>query len=179
MKIANTVKITLAVATALILATSLVNVYADPPGGGVPQLLTEILQELEGNAGSATIKGAAQDEGLITDPISGNTYDLVTLTGPGSFVSARMTKQGGGSDLTFLELVIDEEIIIGRSFAALKNWGMTESNPFGVVVLTEGIVDAATIGFQQPIKFEDSLVLRARVNESGVEQIIGTVIYGE
>ena len=108
-----------------------------------------------------------------------DSYDLVTLTGPGSFVSARMTKQGGDSGFTFLELVIDDKIIIGRSFAALKNWGMTESNPFGVVVLTEGIVDAATIGFQQPIKFEDSLVLRAVVDQSGVEQIIGTVIYGE
>ena len=63
MKIANTFKITLAVATALILATSLVNVHADPPAGGVPQLLTEILEELEGNVGSATIKGAEPGRG--------------------------------------------------------------------------------------------------------------------
>jgi hypothetical protein len=57
---------------------------------------------------------------------------------------------------------------------------LTENNPYGVVVLTgPGGIDAVTISFQQPLVFQDNLTLRAIVGEPGVEQIIGTVIYGD
>lgn len=166
--------------------------YAEPKNGealGVPHLLGDILvgvemindrlAELEFECCS-TIKETDQSEALIIDPESSTTpYELVTLTGPGTFVAARMTKQGGNTGLTAVELIVDGNVVVGRNFAALKNWGMTQNNPFGVVVLTGGIVDTAIIGFQQPLHFENSLILRARVNETGVVQIIGTVIHGK
>ena len=132
-----------------------------------------------------SIKGAASEEGLVAyDPGTGNvaqaTYDLVTLAGPGTFISARLTKQGGATGLTAVSLSIDGKTVVQRNIVALKNWGMTQNNPFGVVVFTSPVgIDAVTIGFSQPIAFKQSLVLSAIVGEPGVIQIIGTIIYGE
>ena len=150
-------------------------------------LLEEILTEIQGlrgdvassSVGGATIKGAKKSEGLITSPGNGTTHDLVTITGSGTFVAARMTKQGGASNITTVELVIDGQTIVGRTYAALDNWGMTQNNPYGTVLLHGNGIDAVTIGFPQPIEFEDSLILRTNVGESDIVQMIGTVIYGQ
>lgn len=178
-------------------------VSAAPGNQGVPQNLANIADKLEDVGGElgdikdtladiaeklqdkeccdcATIKGANDAEGLITSPVEGSTHDLVTIAGPGTFVAARMTKQGGASGLTAVSLEIDGNVIVQRNIAALKNWGLTQNNPFGVVVNTSAIgIDTVTIGFQQPITFENSLVLRTIVGEPGVVQMIGTVIYGK
>jgi hypothetical protein len=155
---------------------------------GVPHVLNEILTEIQNINGnlvgidcSSTIKGAIQNEGLVTDPENGSEIELVNITGPGTFVAARLVKQGGGTGLTSVELIIDGETVVGRNIVALKNWAMTQSNPFGVVVFSnQGLgIDTVTIGFSQPISFEENLVLKAAVGEDGVEQIIGTVIHGE
>jgi hypothetical protein len=166
---------------------------AKSQGQGVPHLLSDILVEL-GNIESkldfscdncATIKGAGSSEGLVAyDPNTGEvavgTYELVQLVGPGTFVSARLTKQGGAGGFTAVSLEIDGKTIVQRNFVALKNFGMTQNNPFGVMISTSAVgIDAVTIGFSQPIEFEESLILKAIVGESGVIQIIGTVIYGE
>ena len=127
----------------------------------------------------ANIRGADDTEGLVVSPANGSSHNLVSLTGPGTFVAARMVKQGGASGLTAVSLEIDGKIIVQRNVAALKNWGMTQNNPFGVVVFTNGTIDTVTIGFQQPIEYQTSLVLKALVNETGVAQIIGTVIHGQ
>lgn len=157
-------------------------------GQGVPQHLDDVVAELQninetlsntaGENGSK-VKGVASAEGLITVFENGPTYDLVDLSGPGTFVAARMVKQGGDSGLTAISLEIDGKVVVQRNVAALKNWGMTQNNPFGVVVFTSGDIDTVTVGFSQPMTFENNLVLRAIVGESGVVQIIGTVIYGQ
>lgn len=151
-------------------------------------LLSDILTEVQGlrsdigamdHGGGASIHGAQQSEGLIVDPANGSVHDLVSITGSGSFVAARMTKQGGTNHITSVQLIIDGKTIVGRTYAALDNWGMTQNNPYGVVLLHGNGVDAVTIGFQQPIKFNNSLVLRTTVGEPGIVQMIGTVIYGQ
>ncbi len=130
------------------------------------------------NIVNAVIKGADSAEGLVA-PAPVATHVLVDLDGPGTFVSARLVKQGGATGLTAFSLVIDGNLVVQRNIAALKNWGMTQSNPFGVSVFTNGSIDTVTIGFVQPIEFENDLIFSAIVNEAGVVQIIGTVIFGE
>ena len=150
-------------------------------------LLSDILSEIQGlrgdvssiSMGGATINGAQKSEGLITNPNIGSNHDLVSINGSGTFVAARMTKQGGTNNITSVELIIDGKTIVGRTYAALDNWGMTQNNPFGVVLLHGNGIDAVTIGFQQPIKFNNSLILRTSVGENGIVQMIGTVIYGQ
>lgn len=178
------------VAVALIIMGTAFTVFANPAGGilSVSELLEGILIELQSLNANLTAKDPCcpsvenprQEEGLINGPAEGSEHTLVSISGPGKFVSARMTKQGGASGITFASLVLDGEVIEQRSFAAIKNWGLIVHNPFGVAVLTSASgIDAFTIGFPQPLAFESSLELRATVNEPGVVQMIGTVIVGD
>lgn len=159
----------------------------DKADHGITGQLADILAELQiiaGLIGSGNSCGCddrvhspAQAEGLVSSPALGE-HVLVSITGPGKFISARMVKQGGLSGLTAISLEIDGNVVENRNVAALQNWGMTASNPFGVVVQSSGGTDTVTIGFPEALVFDSNLTLRAVVNEAGVDQIIGTVIYG-
>jgi hypothetical protein len=126
------------------------------------------------------VEHARLSEGLVVSPIVGSVNTLVAIKGPGKFVSARMTKQGGLTGLTAISLEIDGQIIENRNIIALKNIGLGVDNPYGVMVNTSAAgIDVVTIGFPQTLSFERSLELKAHVNEAGVVQIIGTVLAGQ
>ena len=173
------------IATALALTAGTgYTVFAAPPDVGV---LNAILAELRNLNTSLTgrtecctlVRNTRQFEGLVVSPLDPSTHTLVTVNGPGKFVSARLTKQGGASGLTFVTLLLDGQVVEGRSIAALKNWAMTGDNRFGVVVGTSPAgIDAVTIGFPQTLEFKNNLELRVHVAEPGVAQMIGTVIAG-
>ena len=76
-------------------------------------------------------------EGLKA-PAPNGTYPLVTLKGPGVFLGAEVTKQGGTNDLTFVILDIDGRNVTNLSFAGALNQGLTQQNPYGLVVLNAG-----------------------------------------
>jgi hypothetical protein len=158
------------------------------PGGGLPgatDILRAMLAELRalneavaGNRGCCPlVEDAEQHEGLVVDVGPGD-HTLVSISGAGKFVSARMTKQGGAGFTAFV-LELDGKTIENRNFIALKNIGLTQHNPFGVAIFTSAAgIDDVTLGFPTPLVFKNSLVLKAVVNEPGVVQIIGTVIAG-
>lgn len=112
-------------------------------------------------------------------PAPKGTHALVTLAGPGTFLSAMVTKQGGSTDLTFVKLEIDGRSVVSFSFAGLRNFGLTENNPFGLQLRgTGGPVEAFTIGWPSPLVFKEKLRLSVTVNEPGVVQILGLVVHG-
>jgi hypothetical protein len=102
---------------------------------------------------------------------------LIDLKGPGVFLAAQVTKQGGGSGLTFVDLDIDGDNVTNISFAAARNVGFTEQNPYGLVLLGRD-PQTLTIGFPVPLRFDKSLRLSVVVNEAGVVQILANVIHG-
>lgn len=111
-------------------------------------------------------------------PAAKGEHELVVLRGPGVFVAAQVSKQGGSSGLTFANLDIDGKNVTSLSFAAAENWGLTQSNPYGIVLLKGAHVSTLTIGFPTPLRFDRELRLRVKVQEPGVVQILGNVIYG-
>jgi hypothetical protein len=102
---------------------------------------------------------------------------LVTLRGPGVFVAAAVSKQGGSNDLTFVNLDIDGRNVTSLSFAAAANWGLTQHNPYGVA-LVQSVVKTLTVGFPTPLLYRKSLQLSVKVNEPNVVQVLGNVIHG-
>lgn len=118
-----------------------------------------------------------ESQGLLSPPGTG-THDLVVLKGPGKFVSAFVTKQGGSSDLTFVSLEIDGKTIVNGSIAAFRNRALTQSNPYGLVLL-QSTLKTVTIGFPFPLAYQSDLRLSVHVAESGVVQILGSVLHGE
>jgi hypothetical protein len=104
---------------------------------------------------------------------------LIRLKGPGVFLGAEVTKQGGKTGLTFVSLDIDGRNVTNLSYAAAKNSGLTQQNPYGLVLLSSAALENLTIGFPTPLRFKKELKLSVTVNEAGVVQILGNVIHGK
>ncbi|CUQ66398.1 MAG: hypothetical protein NNA23_09560 [Nitrospira sp.] len=111
-------------------------------------------------------------------PAPKGTHTLVNLTGPGLFLSANVTKQGGPTDLTFVILEIDGRNVVNFSFAAARNVGLTQANPYGIQYLSGAGVESFAIGWPSPLVFKKSLKLSVTVNETDVVQIVGNVVTG-
>ena len=177
--------LSIALAAALTVGTGY-TVYA-AAGGPDAEILTAMLAELKSLNASLVgqprccpvVENAHLSEGLVVNPLEASTHTLVSVSGPGKFVSARLTKQGGASGLTFVTLSLDGQVIESRSVVAFKNIGLTEDNPYGIMVNTSAAgIDVVTIGFPQTLSFKSKLELPAPDNEPGVVQMIGTVITG-
>jgi hypothetical protein len=118
-----------------------------------------------------------RNQGLVTNPPNNSTKELVNLQGPGLFLSAEITKQGGNSDLTFVILDIDGRNVVNISIAALFNQGLTSDNSYGVSVFRSGAgLETVTIGWPVPLTFQKKLSLRITVKETGVVQVLANVI---
>jgi hypothetical protein len=112
-------------------------------------------------------------------PAPRGEHVLVTLKGPGVFLAASITKQGGATGLSFVSLDIDGRNVINASYAAVENWGLTQHNPYGVVLLKMKAIKNLTIGFPTPLRFDKELKLSVKVDEDGVAQILANVIHGK
>jgi len=111
-------------------------------------------------------------------PAPKGTHDLINLTGPGLFLAGHVTKQGGATGLSFVRLQIDGRSVVDLSFAAAHNSGLTQQNPFGLVVLGTAGLQTFTFGWPVPLVFRRRLNLSVVVNETGVVQIVANVIRG-
>jgi hypothetical protein len=114
----------------------------------------------------------------LTQGDQGETV-LIHLKGPGLFLGAEVTKQGGETDLTFVSLDIDGRNVTNLSYAAAINSGLTQQNPYGLVLLQSAALKNLTIGFPTPLRFRRELKLSVSVNEGGVVQILANVIHGK
>jgi hypothetical protein len=123
------------------------------------------------------VKNPERTQGLQA-PAPQGTYKLVVLKGPGVFVGAEVVKQGGDSDMTFVNLDIDGRNVVSASYVAVRNWGLTQANPYGIVLLQSRPIDNMTIGFPEPLAYAKELRLEVQVKEDGVVQILGNVVHG-
>ena len=111
-------------------------------------------------------------------PAPNGTHALVTLKGPGLFLGAEVSKQGGTNDLTFVILDIDGRNVVNLSIAAAINQGLTQQNPYGLVLVQSAALNTMTLGFPTPLLYKRSLELKVMVNEANVAQIVGNVVHG-
>ena len=111
-------------------------------------------------------------------PAANGTHVLVNLEGDGVFLGAAVSKQGGTNDLTFVILDIDGRNVTNLSFAAAANQGLTEHNPYGLVLVQTTSIKTMTVGFPTPLRYRRGLRLSVTVNEPNVVQILANVIHG-
>jgi hypothetical protein len=123
------------------------------------------------------VKDPQRSDGLQA-PAPKGSYKLVVLEGPGVFVGAHVSKHGGKTDNTAVNLDIDGRNVVNLSYAAARNVGFTQANPYGLVLLQTRPLDNLTIGFPEPLAYEKELVLSVEVKEDGVVQILGNVVHG-
>src|SRR5262245_17228670 len=111
-------------------------------------------------------------------PAPNGTHNLVSLKGPGVFLGAEVSKQGGNSDLTFVILDIDGRNVTNLSFAAVANQGLNQQNPYGLPLRGSGSLKTMTVGFPTPLLYKKELRLSVTVNEPNVAQVLANVIHG-
>jgi hypothetical protein len=111
-------------------------------------------------------------------PAPQGDHKLVSLKGPGVFVAAEVSKQGGTNDLSFVILEIDGRNVVNLSYAAAHNQGLNQQNPYGIALFGSPALRTFTIGWPAPLRFERELTLSVKVSEAGVIQILGNVIHG-
>ena len=118
-------------------------------------------------------------QGLVVSPAAG-PHVLITLKGPGIFVAAEVSKQGGASGLSVVGLDIDGRNVVSTSYAAVENLGMTQQNPFGIVLCKSAALKNMTIGFPIPLRYQKVLILSVEVgpSDTGIAQILANVIHG-
>ena len=117
--------------------------------------------------------------GLTSRATAAHARDiLVSLNGPGVFLGAEVSKPGGTNDLTFVILDIDGRNVTNLSYAAAANQGLTQQNPYGLVLLHTAALKTFTVGFPTPLLYKRSLRLSVTVNEPNVVQIVANVIHG-
>ena len=129
------------------------------------------------------IRNPQASDGILIAPQQQGTVELVSLPGKGKFVSARITKQGLTNALVVI-LTIDERDVVKVNMDSLLNLGLTETNPYGVVLLNgkDGVVDdikTMTIGFPTPLVYKRNLTLSVNVLDVNLLQVTARVIHGK
>ncbi len=123
------------------------------------------------------IAGAQRTQGLLA-PVPVGEHVLVELKGPGVFVCAQVTRQNDPAGVSFVSLDLDGRNVVSLSFEAASNFGLTQSNPYGLVLLEKPPISTMTIGYPLPLYFERGLTLKVSVQEMGIAQILANVIHG-
>ncbi len=142
-------------------------------------LLSSSLLSVSWTAFAFTLANPKRTQGLASNPAQTN-IELVRITGPGKFLSAQVSKQGGSNDLTFVNLTVDGQNVVSISYAAAKNIGYGADNLFGLKLLeTPSGIKNLTIGFPGLLEFKQELVLGITVRETAIAQILGNVISGQ
>lgn len=101
------------------------------------------------------VENPIRNQGLTVNPGNNTTKELIKLKGPGLFLSAEITKQGGNSDITFVILDIDGNNVVNISIAALFNQGLTSHNSYGISVFrSAAALETVTIGFPFPLTYK-------------------------
>jgi hypothetical protein len=117
-------------------------------------------------------------QGLAVGPGTGKTIDLITAPGPGVFVAAHVTKQGGTNNITQVALYIDGSNVVAITFAAADNIGLDEQNNSGIK-LVNGLVNCISIQYNEPLFFKKECRIEIKTgSDIGIHQVVANAVIG-
>ena len=126
------------------------------------------------------IQGIARQDAEVNNPTVGTPYDLISLTGPGTFIGARVLgiHSSSGSQFT-LQLEIDGNLIVDEFVSGLQQ-AYTTMNPMGIMryCATSGGMQGFCIGFIQPVAYGSNLTLSV-TTAAPIDKVSGTVLYAD
>lgn len=126
------------------------------------------------------ILGAHRKQGLVVNPAANSKHKLINEKGPGVFVSATLSKQGGVNDITQAALFIDGQNVVAITFAAADNIGLDEANNSGTKMVKGALIDNLTIQYNEPLYYRESCVIEVSIgSDTGVVQIVSNAVLGK
>ena len=126
------------------------------------------------------IQGIARQDAEVNTPTVGTRYDLISLTGPGTFIGGRVLGIGGSGPSQFtLQLEIDGNLIVDEFVSGLAQ-AYTAMNPMGIMryCATSAGMLGFCIGFIQPVAYGSNLTLSV-TTAGAIDKVSGTVLYAE
>ena len=124
------------------------------------------------------INKAKRFQGLVANPGTNKTKDLIVRKGQGVFVSMHVSKQGGSNNITQVALYVDGQNVVALTFAAAHNLGINRANNSGMV-LCEGTINTLTVQYNEPLYFEKELRISISTgSDAGVVQIVASAVVG-
>jgi len=117
-------------------------------------------------------------QGLKTNLPTNKKFDLITQKGPGVFVCAHITKQGGSNDIAQVALFIDGKNVVAITYAAAGNVGLAEQNNSGIK-LVRGFVDCISIQYNEPLYFKKECRIEISTGtDAGIVQVVANAVIG-
>ena len=117
-------------------------------------------------------------QGLKTNLPTNKKFDLIRQRGPGVFVCAHVTKQGGSNDIAQVALFIDGQNVVAITYAAAGNIGLSEQNNSGIK-LVKGFVDCISIQYNEPLHFEKECRIEISTgSDAGIVQVVANAVIG-
>jgi hypothetical protein len=127
---------------------------------------------------TASVSGARVTGGHQPSPKRGRLI-AAAVQGPGTFVSAFVSKMGGTAGFTTVYLTLDGNPVVTANFESLSRFGFDRPNPYGVALLAgDPPSQTVAIGFSAPLSFERSLELAIDVGEPDVGQVAWGLVHG-
>jgi len=113
-----------------------------------------------------------------------NWHDVLTISGPGSFISAKVSKKGGaGNDptgpiRTTVRLTMDRKEVILKSFEVARAIGIAGHNYSGVSWFAgRDDIETLVLGYGQPLTFLSNLILSIKVDDRDVDKVFVSATY--
>jgi len=117
-------------------------------------------------------------QGLISSPGTGKTINLISAPGPGVFVAAHITKQGGTNNISQVALYIDGVNVVAITYAAADTIGLDEQNNSGIK-LVNGPVKCISIQYNEPMYFKKECRIELKTgSDSGIAQVVANAVIG-
>ena len=122
---------------------------------------------------------ARRVQGLKTSLPTNKKFDLIKVAGPGVFVAAHVSKQGGSNDFSQVALFIDGVNVVATTYAGADNIGLDGVNNSGIK-LVKGVVDCMSIQYNEPLFFQKECRIEISTgSDSGVVQVVANAVIGK
>jgi len=117
-------------------------------------------------------------QGLKTNLPTRKRFDLIKEKGPGVFVCAHVTKQGGSNDISQVALFIDGRNVVAVTYAGADNIGLDGQNNSGIK-LVKGPVDCISIQYNEPLHFKKECRIEINTgSDVGIVQVVASAVIG-
>ena len=117
-------------------------------------------------------------QGLQASPSVNKKFKLIAEKGPGVFVSAFVTKQGGANHLSQVALYIDGVNVVALTFLGADNAGLDQANNSGIKIVKENLY-CFTIQFNEPLYYQKDIVIEFSTGtDSGIAQVMAVAVLG-
>jgi hypothetical protein len=130
---------------------------------------------------SGAVQSPVTREKLIATGLAdGSEHELFRITGPGLFLSLKVSMSATNGNFTSVTVKIDGNTLINDKYSAYVTFGQTIANPTGVMVTPAPGSNSKALyfGMPYPLAFNQELLVTVKIGGASVQQISAEMMTG-